>query len=81
MRDSEIDARWCEVFYYREGGAIEKVHRRVLPFVPTYFSGIYARLEPVKDAAGKVTDVKVSYPRDFLAQQLEFARLNGTLGF
>lgn len=39
-QDPEIDARWCEIFYYREGGAIEKVHSRLLPFVPTYFSGI-----------------------------------------
>jgi glycosyltransferase involved in cell wall biosynthesis len=39
-RDPEIDAEWCEVLYYREGGAIEKVHDRLLPFIPTYFSGI-----------------------------------------
>ena len=31
--------------------------------------------------AGKVTDVAISYPRDFLAQQLAWARENGTLGF
>jgi dipeptidyl-peptidase-3 len=49
--------------------------------LPIYSSGVYADLEPVKDKAGKVTDVKVTYPRDFLAQQLEWARLNGTLGF
>jgi hypothetical protein len=28
-----------------------------------------------------VTDVAISYPRDFLAQQLAWARENGTLGF
>ncbi len=31
--------------------------------------------------SGKVTDVTISYPRDFLAQQLAWARENGTLGF
>ena len=49
--------------------------------LPTFFSGIYADLEPVADKAGKVTGVKISYPRDFLAQQLAWARENGTLGF
>ena len=49
--------------------------------LPTYFSGIFADLAPVKDKAGKVTDVAISYPRDFLAQQLAWARENGTLGF
>jgi dipeptidyl-peptidase-3 len=49
--------------------------------IPTYFAGIYADLTPVKDKAGKVTDVKITYPRDFLAQQLAWARENGTLGF
>ncbi len=48
---------------------------------PIYLTGVYATLTPVKDKAGKVTDVAVSYPRDFLAQQLAWARENGTLGF
>ncbi|HEY0513591.1 MAG TPA: peptidase M49 [Thermoanaerobaculia bacterium] len=49
--------------------------------LPTYFSGVYADLAPVKDKTGKVTDVAISYRRDFLAQQLAWARVNGTLGF
>lgn len=49
--------------------------------VPIYYSGVFANLAPVKDKAGKVTDVAISYPRDFLAQQLAWARENGTLGF
>lgn len=49
--------------------------------LPTYFSGVYADLTPVTGAGAKVTDVTVTYPRDFLAQQLAFARANGTLGF
>ena len=43
--------------------------------------GIYADLEPVKSKKGAITNVSISYPRDFLQQQLDFARLNGTLGF
>ncbi|HEX4495447.1 MAG TPA: peptidase [Thermoanaerobaculia bacterium] len=49
--------------------------------LPIYLSGVYSHLEPVKDKAGKVTEIGISYPRDFLAQQLEWARENGTLGF
>src|SRR6478672_9751568 len=49
--------------------------------LPIYLSGIYADLSPVKDKSGKVTDMAISYPRDFLAQQLAWARENGTLGW
>jgi dipeptidyl-peptidase III len=48
---------------------------------PIYLTGVFAALSPVKDKTGKVTDVAISYPRDFLAQQLAWARENGTLGF
>ncbi|HSS76004.1 MAG TPA: hypothetical protein VLV54_04590 [Thermoanaerobaculia bacterium] len=49
--------------------------------LPIYSSGIYADLSPIKDKSGRVTDVAISYPRDFLAQQLAWARENGTLGW
>jgi dipeptidyl-peptidase-3 len=49
--------------------------------IPIYFSGVFADLAVVKDRAGKPSGVRISYPRDFLAQQLEWARENGTLGF
>jgi dipeptidyl-peptidase-3 len=39
--------------------------------LPTYYAGIFGNLSP----AG------ISYPRDFLKQQIESAKLNGTLGF
>ncbi len=38
--DTEIRADWHELYYYQEGGAIEKIRERLLPFIPTYFSGI-----------------------------------------
>ena len=49
--------------------------------LPIYLSGVYSHLAPVQDKAGKVTEIRISYPRDFLAQQLAWARENGTLGF
>ncbi|HEX9942188.1 MAG TPA: peptidase M49 [Thermoanaerobaculia bacterium] len=49
--------------------------------LPIYHSGVYADLALVKDKAGKATGVRISYPRNFLAQQLAWARENGTLGF
>ncbi|HTQ78510.1 MAG TPA: peptidase M49 [Thermoanaerobaculia bacterium] len=49
--------------------------------LPSYFAGVYPDLSPVLDSGGQIVDVKLSYPRDFLAQQVKFARINGTLGF
>jgi dipeptidyl-peptidase-3 len=49
--------------------------------LPIYLSGIYANFRPIKNKGGKVTDVAISYPRDFLAQQLAWARENSTLGW
>jgi hypothetical protein len=31
------------------------------------------RLEAVRDAAGQITDVRISYPQDLTKQMLEFA--------
>jgi dipeptidyl-peptidase-3 len=47
--------------------------------LPRYAAGIYGDLT-LTGHAGK-EDVKISYPRDFLKQQVENARINGTLGF
>jgi dipeptidyl-peptidase-3 len=49
--------------------------------LPSYGAGIYGDLELVDDKSGKPVDVKISYGRDFLKQQLGYARINGTLGF
>lgn len=40
LHEPELNATWHEIHYYKSGGAIENVRERVLPFVPTYFSGI-----------------------------------------
>lgn len=48
--------------------------------LPTYWAGVYPVLRLVNDQAGKPADVAVGYRHDFLAQELDFAARNGTLG-
>jgi glycosyltransferase involved in cell wall biosynthesis len=38
--EPEIQATWHEIFYYKAGGAIEQIRERLLPFMPTYATGI-----------------------------------------
>ncbi len=57
------------------------VARMTAAELPTYWAGIYPRLEPVYDESGEVTDIQLTLPRDFLTQQLEWSRINGTLGY
>jgi dipeptidyl-peptidase III len=45
--------------------------------VPTYWCGINADLEPRMNPAGKVESVAISYPRDFVKQQLGYASMYG----
>jgi dipeptidyl-peptidase-3 len=47
----------------------------------SYYTGVYGDLDAVRGANGAIHDVHVSYPRDFLKQQLRFAKENGTIGF
>jgi dipeptidyl-peptidase-3 len=49
--------------------------------IPSYYAGVYAVLRLVRDRAGKPTDVTVTYGHDFLAQAVDHAKRNGTLGF
>ena len=41
--------------------------------MPSYTGFVQPRLEPVKGADGKITDVKISYPLDLTAQMLEYS--------
>jgi len=45
--------------------------------VPTYWAGINSELTAKVDAAGKVTAVSLSYPRDYVKQQLGYAAMYG----
>jgi dipeptidyl-peptidase-3 len=45
--------------------------------VPSYWCGINADLTATFDGAGKVTAVNVSYPRDYIKQQLSYAAMYG----
>jgi dipeptidyl-peptidase-3 len=43
--------------------------------VPAYWSGINSDLSPKFDASGNVTSVTISYPRDYVKQQLGYAAM------
>jgi dipeptidyl-peptidase-3 len=43
--------------------------------LPSYTGFVMPRLEPVKDGADKITDVKISYPCDLTQQMLEYSEL------
>jgi dipeptidyl-peptidase III len=45
--------------------------------VPTYWSGINSELTAKLDPAGKVAGVTLSYPRDYVKQQLGYAAMYG----
>jgi dipeptidyl-peptidase-3 len=44
--------------------------------LPSYTGFVQPKLEPVHDATGRITDVKISYPCDFERQMLEYAGLS-----
>ena len=39
----------------------------------SYTGFVMPKLEPVTDAEGTITDVKISYPCDLMSQMLEFS--------
>jgi dipeptidyl-peptidase-3 len=41
--------------------------------LPSYSGFVMPKLTPVTDSAGKITDVKISYPQDFTKQMLEYS--------
>jgi dipeptidyl-peptidase-3 len=47
--------------------------------LPTYFAGINADLTAQFDAKGNVVAVKITYPRDFVKQQLGYSAMWGGL--
>jgi len=51
----------------------EIVERVELVGLPSYSGFVQPRLEPVLDAAGVITDVRISYPLDFTVQMLEYS--------
>jgi hypothetical protein len=51
----------------------------VAPFnIPVYTGFVMPRLETVRDAAGTIIDVTVSYPLDLAAQMLEYSDATAT---
>ena len=47
--------------------------------LPAYTGFVQPELEPVRDAAGAITDVRITYPCDFTAQMLRYADRYATL--
>src|ERR1700730_7089803 len=43
--------------------------------IPTYWAGINPELTAAFDGAGKITNVEISYPRDFVKQQLGYSAM------
>jgi dipeptidyl-peptidase III len=43
--------------------------------LPTYFAGINSDLTAQFDAQGNVTKVEISYPRDYVKQQLGYSAM------
>jgi dipeptidyl-peptidase-3 len=43
--------------------------------LPTYWAGINADLTASLDSNGNATEVKISYPRDYLKQQLSYSAM------
>jgi dipeptidyl-peptidase-3 len=51
----------------------EIVRRVELLKLPSYTGFVMPKLTPVTDAAGTITDVKISYPQDLTTQMLEYS--------
>jgi dipeptidyl-peptidase-3 len=43
--------------------------------IPTYWAGINPELTATFDGAGKIVKVEISYPRDFVKQQLGYSAM------
>jgi dipeptidyl-peptidase-3 len=43
--------------------------------IPTYWAGVNPDLTAAFDRAGKITNVEISYPRDFVKQQLSYSAM------
>ncbi|MCO6486218.1 MAG: dihydrofolate reductase [Saprospiraceae bacterium] len=74
--DYEAGKNLVETYGVRVDPALhQEVLDRVKPFNLAPFSGfINPVLEPVTDEAGNITDIRVTYPEDFVAQMMEYGR-------
>jgi dipeptidyl-peptidase-3 len=52
---------------------VDKLH------LPSYSGFVMPKLDAVKNAAGEITDVTISYPMDLTAQMLEFSAMTRSL--
>jgi dipeptidyl-peptidase-3 len=47
--------------------------------LPSYTGFVMPKLEPVRNAAGEITDVTISYPQDLSVQMLEYSAATRSL--
>jgi dipeptidyl-peptidase-3 len=47
--------------------------------LPSYTGFVMPKLEPVRDGAGEITDVTISYPKDLMNQMLEYSDMTREL--
>jgi dipeptidyl-peptidase III len=75
MGDYQAAAAFMETYGVHFDPALrDEVVRRVEALdLPSYTGFVMPRLEPVRDEAGAIVDVRISYPRDFTAQMLEYS--------
>ncbi len=77
---SQGDYEACKAFIEGYGVQVDKeIHAEVLKRseklnIPPYGGFINAKLVPVTDGDGNITDVNVAYPDDFLKQHLEYGK-------
>ncbi len=58
----------------------QEVLARIKPLNIAPYSGfINAKLTPLRNQAGEISDIKVSYPKDFVEQMLEYGREHSNL--
>lgn len=63
--------------HFNTGWRDQMVERYKKLNLPTYWSGINPDLTPRFGPNGKIVDVEINYPRDFVKQQLRYAEIAG----
>ncbi len=63
--------------HFNTGWRDQVVERYKKLNLPTYWSGINPDLTPRFGPNGKIVDVEINYPRDFVKQQLRYAQIAG----
>jgi dipeptidyl-peptidase-3 len=79
--DYEAAKRLFEAYgVHFDAGLRDQVVARVEKLkLPSYTGFVMPKLEPVRNAAGEITDVAISYPRNLVVQMLEYSAATRSL--